>query len=910
MPQKNHFVKKGQLYRSLVATALIANGVFQFIAPVLAEGGAGGQTIDNTATATYEDPNNPGETINTTSNTVQVTIAEVAGITVTPANIDFVQDTGAGGQPDGKINVGDKIYYNYTVTNVGNDPTKFRIPDQPTVTGPATLTTFDSPDNPGTVDGPVEISYDGGTTWESIPPGGTTTNSIEPDQSVLVRVAVEVEPGAQSGDKITVQLGETPGDDQNIPRSSDGGDVYTVDNGDGDGVAGEVPGVPSNGVREASATLEATVDSDLKTYTLAKVLKIRTDHTTAGDPGPSGDTVTYDLSLEVENTDPTGNGISSAPLQGTPIPGLTGDNILVSDAIPKGTKLKSVVVPPGWQAVVTTTPISPTAPANKATWQNLADPNTIPANVTRVGFVRTGSIAPGQQIGGFKVTVELDTTADTSVTIANVAQLFGTSTTGAPVYDESGDNNPSNYNDDGTPMAGTDITGGPNNTPDGIPDVQPDGNNDGNPDFFPDNLIDDGFIDDPADADGDGTTDANETPADVEIDRQNNNTGSGTGGEPNVFTISLQGDVSVLNGPKDKPDAVAENDNNKDFTNKSSLVPADSKPGIGIDPDGVSFTNTIQNTGNATASIVLVPNNITDNTKFADLPNETLVTITHNSNSATYKYNATNGEFVFESGQGTANNNPISATNPLRIDGVSKLGDTGDKVNYGVEVNLPDGTKLSTDEDVERGYPVPIRAFVDNDTDGAADVDGTTNQPAQNITIDRVYVGYLQMVKETRVIKADGPDVATGEDVFSKDNKNPAPGNILEYRITYKNISEPQSGTGNIILKASDIKITEDGTLSTAQGDGKNNWALDNDNNGEIDTSNITNSATDSGGANIEFTPNGDQTGTTQATDVTKYVVVVSDDVEPQEIRTFSFQRRINATGLTGDSTVNNVQNP
>jgi hypothetical protein len=100
-------------------------------------------------------------------------------------------------------------------------------------------------------------------------------------------------------------------------------------------------------------------------------------------------------------------------------------------------------------------------------------------------------------------------------------------------------------------------------------------------------------------------------------------------------------------------------------------------------------------------------------------------------------------------------------------------------------------------------------------------------------------------------------------------------------------------------LNASDIRITEDGT-DDALG---NNWAKDNDSNGEIDTSNISGSAADSGGASIEFTPNGDQTGTTSATDVTRYVVVVSDDVEPQEMRTFTFQRRINGTGLTGTAT-------
>ena len=842
MSQKKKFVKKqGHLYRSLVATALIANGVFQFIAPVLAEGTAGGQTIDNTATATYEDPNNPGETINTTSNTVEVTVAEVAGITVTAAGTEF-QDTGDVGG-DGKINVGDELYYNYTVTNVGNDPTKFRIPDQPTVTGPATL------------DGPVQISYDGGATWEDVVPGGTTTNSVNPDQSVLVRVPVKVEPGAESGDKITVKLGETPGDEQNIPRNSDGGDVYTVDNSDGDGVTGEVPGLPANGVREASASLEAIVDSDLKTYTLAKVLKVRSDHTVAGADGPVDDTVTYDLSLEVENTDPTGNGISPAPLEGTAIPGIAGQNILVSDAIPVGTKLKSVVVPSGWTAVFTDANVGTIA--TTANWQNL-DINNIPANVTRVGFVRTGSIAPGQTVNGFKVTVEV-TSADPSVTVANVAQLFGESPSDAPVYDESGDNNPSNYNDNGTPLATTDT------------------DNDNIPDTLPDTSIDDGSID-PNDPGDDGDPNTND------IDNQNNNTGTGEGGEANVFTITQVGTTSLLNGPKDKPDAVAENDNNKDFTNQSSLVPAGTAPGSGIDPDGVSFTNTVLNTGQANADIVLQP--IPPDTA-ADLPNDTVVTITYDSQLATYTYdpsaNAGAGGFTLASGT------------PVKISGVAPNATD----NYGVEVNLPDGTRLSTDTDIERGYPVPIKAFVDNDGDNTADDDGNGN-PAENITIDRVYVGYLQMVKETRVLQGESTTpVVAGDENFSTDPKTPATGHILEYRITYKNISEPQSGTDNIILNASDIKITEDGT-DDALG---NNWAKDNDTNGEIDTSNISGSATDSGGANIEFTPNGDQTGTTQATDVTKYVVVVSDDVAPQEMRTFTFQRRINGTGLTGTPT-------
>ncbi|MEO1760629.1 MAG: hypothetical protein AAFR83_01335 [Cyanobacteria bacterium J06629_18] len=893
MSQKKKFVKKqGQIYRSLVATALVANGVFQFVAPVLAAGGAGGQTIKNTATATYEDPNNPGETINTTSNEVTVTIAEVAGITVTPSTTEIVQDGGVANE----INIGDKVYYKFTVTNVGNDPTKFRIPDQPTVTGPGSLTTLDAPDNPGTDDGSVEISTDGGTTWTTVGPNFETP-SVDPDESILVRVAVEVQPGAQSGEVIAVQLGDTPGDDQNVPRDSNGGDLFTVDNADGS-EDGEVAGTPSNGVREASATLEATVDSTVKTYTLAKILKVRSDHTEAGADGPAEDTVTYDLSLEVENSDSTTKGITPAPLEGTQInlDGGTSNQILVSDAIPQGTTLSSVVVPSGWQAVTTTDDVS-TIRAHKAAWTTLADPNTIPVGVTRIGFVRTTSIQPGQTANGFKVTVKVDQSADptnnplTSVTVANVAQLFGKSPNDIPVYDESGDDKPSNYNDDNTPLAGTDNDG------DDVPDpiLVDDDNDPGTPDvvdpngFFADNLVDDGSIDpnDPGD-DGD--------PATNDIDNQNNNSGSGIRGEANVFTINQQGDFSLLNGPKDRPDAVAENDNDKDFTNQSSLVPAGTAPGTGIDPDGVSFTNTVQNTGNDSADIVVEP--IPPETA-GDLPNLTTVTVTYQSQQATYTYSG--GTFTITNGQ-----------TPVKITGVAANATD----NYGVEVNLPAGTALSTDpEDLndptnspaKGGYPVPMKSFIVDDNgdalneDGSVAADGDGKTRAENVTIDRVYVGYLQMVKETRVLKDEGPDVQGNDGTFSDDDKKPAPGNILEYRITYKNISEPQSGTGNIILNASDIRITEDGTDDSLG----NNWAKDNDSNGEIDTSNVVGSATDSDGANIEFTPNGDQSGTTQAADVTKYVVVVGTDVEPQEARTFMFQRKINATGSTGNNPTN-----
>ncbi|MCX7596794.1 MAG: hypothetical protein N2235_24230, partial [Fischerella sp.] len=158
MSQLNRFVKElPRVYRSLVITALLANGIFQFVAPVLAQGTTAGESISNTATATYEDPNNPGTTINTTSNTVVVTVAEVAGITVTSSGV--VDSNG------GSVEVGDLLIYTYTLTNVGNDPTKFRIPNLATTTGPGTVS--GTLPNGGTPNN-LQYSTDGGTTWQNI----------------------------------------------------------------------------------------------------------------------------------------------------------------------------------------------------------------------------------------------------------------------------------------------------------------------------------------------------------------------------------------------------------------------------------------------------------------------------------------------------------------------------------------------------------------------------------------------------------------------------------------------------------------------------------------------------------------------------------------------------------------------
>lgn len=866
MSQKKNFVKKGRIYRTLVASALIANGVFQFIAPVLAEGTAANQEIDNTATATYEDEE--GNTINATSNTVTVTVAEVAGITVVGAGPEFKD----GSQPnvvgdangDGNFNARDEFYFIYDVTNVGNDPTKFQIPDQPVVNGP------------GTLDGDVEVSYDGGTTWEAVPAGGLETNSVNPGGIVKVRVPVKVDDNAPSAAEISVELGNTDPDAQNQPRTDNPDDVYTVDNPDG--FPGEVDGAPVNGVREASATQTVTVDSSLTTYALAKVLKANSNYQSAGATGPEGDTLDYDLSLEVLNTDPTGNNISPVALEGKAVTGLTGNNILISDAIPTGTEFRTVDTPAGWTAVYSLDDPT-TTDANTATWQT-----TVPsdlATVERVGFVKTGSVDPGTTVSGFKITVEV-TSTENSVIVANIAQVFGQTPSGQDVFDESGDQQPSNYDEVGGLF--------PNTTQPG--EV---------PTTIPEDQIDDGLID-PTDADGNGTPDELEGPNGIGTDTNNDNTGAGPGGEANVFPINAVGVSSLLNGPDGAPTANVNGDNNEDFTNKSATVAAgdDSDPGSQIDPGVVNFTNTIQNTGNSNADIILEPQAPATP---GDLPANSVVTITFDNNGteekAVYTYNGTTFDFTSSERGGVADATPT----PIKILAVA----SNDTRDYTVDVDLPADTALSTNDDGTGtgndigGYPVPIRAFVDNDDDGVADTvdddddDTTPEVAAENVTIDRVYVGYLKLVKESRILQGTGPEIEAGQDTFSSDPKSPRPGNIIEYQINYENISEEAGGPGNVVLTANNVVITEDGTLSQTPGDGLNNWALDNDGDGELDTINVA-GASVAADANIVFTPAADDEN------VTAYTVTA--EVAPGVTKTFTFQRRVNQVSPTG--TANN----
>ncbi len=122
---------------------------------------------------------------------------------------------------------------------------------------------------------------------------------------------------------------------------------------------------------------------------------------------------------------------------------------------------------------------------------------------------------------------------------------------------------------------------------------------------------------------------------------------------------------------------------------------------------------------------------------------------------------------------------------------------------------------------------------------------------------------------------------------------NIQPGRFIDYQITYTNISSVPAGSGSVILNAANTVIVEDGTT------GGNNWALE-VTAGVIDHQQCRRSAINSGGGVISFynaappAVGTDKSGTTAATDVTKYVDTISGSIAPGLSQTFTFRRKIN----------------
>ena len=250
--------------RPLVGAALLSI----WMLPAFAEGTAAGETIDNTAYGSFESPADPGTAIPVESNTVTITVTEIAGIDVSAQDATEAPsgvDNAGPGQGDNVISSDDVVYFTYRITNIGNDQTQFFIPDSPaSVTNGA----FNA-----TTTGPIEIiGYNDGTTTTAlsvpVPGGGATTGTLIPasnggsvpvDGYIDVRIPIKANSGLVPGtDLLTVVLGNTPSAaDQNVPFVAGGefagnNDVFTQDNPGTDN--GDIAGSPDP-EREASDSL-------------------------------------------------------------------------------------------------------------------------------------------------------------------------------------------------------------------------------------------------------------------------------------------------------------------------------------------------------------------------------------------------------------------------------------------------------------------------------------------------------------------------------------------------------------------------------------------------------------------------------------------------------------------------------
>ena len=257
--------QKGKSYSPVIILLyLFLNSTLLQVLPALAASPTPGTVIDNQATGSFIDSTDNTEK-QIESNTVKVTVAEVAGITITSANTPGAS-------------TGSTSNFDFTVTNVGNDPTQFFIPDAPSAISGGTAGTLKivayDPDGSGPT-AAVDLTANNIT----VPSGGQNTGtllgaiasanngSIPAGASIVVRVPVTVT--AADGQTVSVTLGNTSGQpsNSNTPyilgaNGTGSKDLYTVDNADN--ISGESAGAPINGDttnhrQEASAIQTVTV---------------------------------------------------------------------------------------------------------------------------------------------------------------------------------------------------------------------------------------------------------------------------------------------------------------------------------------------------------------------------------------------------------------------------------------------------------------------------------------------------------------------------------------------------------------------------------------------------------------------------------------------------------------------------
>jgi hypothetical protein len=784
----NHNRRRHKLYKPLTIVALCATGFFNIINAVLAESAPAGTSINNRATATYSDGSTSYDAI---SNTVTVKMSEVSGLTV-------VSD-GFNNTTDSNLSTGDVVTFDFLVTNVGNAPTYVFVPGLSNLTPTGgTISSVQIVNNSGTVLGTVPNA---GASTQTILASQTNAGVIGVNENFRVRVTMTVTTttaNAQVGvvlgntlDNVVGPLANGTQGQQSIPDLSESSSPLGAANTNDLRTLNFGTESPINGESEAAASTFQTA-TPIK---LAQALVLKSIDSVSNNSTPStvvDDTITYNLAFNILNN--ASFDIEPEHLEGTNIT-LNGtaspSRILIADAIPVGTVWDGVTptAPNANWTPVYSTDDPAVAPGNNPLEVNWIPFTTAPASnaaVKRIGFVynaaTNGTLAPGFSLTGFKFTVVTSGLPATGGTVANITQIFGETRNDVDnkiVYDESGDQSANNL-DSGDPP--------------GVSDFDP------NTDL--------------------GIANANDPDGDQSASGYTPNQGSGTDGESNVITLTAVTPGQIRNGPQNNADAIGPTNNNDDFTNKATTVTPIGLQGEPGDPAVTTIVNTLLNpasAGTVLNNIKLAPiapstaQSLTGNNVYGadnELPNGTLVTIRYDSQTVNYEYTSGIG-FHTVGNSGTV-------PNPVVVGTIT----SGASVNYDVDINLPAGTAQIS------GYEVPILAFADDNGNNALN---PAVEPTFNITINRVYPGYVTLLKEARVYRVSGSTTTELSGGFTSnqtvlDAIDILAGDFIEYRISYQNISTPQpSGqTGNVVLTANSLAINEDGV---ATGQNPNNWA-------------------------------------------------------------------------------------
>jgi uncharacterized repeat protein (TIGR01451 family) len=333
-------------WKSLLAVVVLSGGFLPLGAIAQTLSPAPGTIIENQATGSFVDPTDSSTQL-IESNVVSVTVTEVAGIMVTTQTLN------------GTANPGDLVNFEFTITNVGNDPTQFVLPSTYSALllngsagggsqeGALTVIAYD-PDgtgstSPTTLNIPVSAQSATGSLA-----GFPNAGAIPAGGSVTVRIPIRLASTLTNADVVSATLGNTAATaGQNEPYVAGSQDVYTQDNAGTSN--GDTTGNPANGEREASASRSVTIAVAAKDYGDAPDTGIGGYETLSARNGPSH-VISPDLYLGSTapdaDTDGFGDGIDTAQnATDDDTQGAADEGSLTFNSVTASTTTYSVTVP-------------------------------------------------------------------------------------------------------------------------------------------------------------------------------------------------------------------------------------------------------------------------------------------------------------------------------------------------------------------------------------------------------------------------------------------------------------------------------------------------------------------------------------------------------------------------------------